>query len=311
VARNVLVAALAAAMVISACGGANPVPPSDPVGPVVAAQPTAIPTVGTQSTAGAIPPAATSIPFPDSPSVTPRPSAPPQPPQSTPTPHPTPDSQPEPKPAPTYDPNAPKADPNWQGQYSIYRARTHSVQKTDWYCVPTSIQMMLNLINGDSDKSEANQRRYWEYAQAHSRYPLRDNGADPQGWVAAMEHWGVPGYSVGVSGSMQDALWLAAKRLRMTNRPVGLIVWGNNGTGGHAWVMTGFESTDDPRQTDNYAVTAVQAMGSLWPYGTINGRSFDPGPKQWVGYRELRQKFPRLSYPAAPAWDGKWITVLP
>ena len=214
-------------------------------------------------------------------------------------------------PAPTYDPNAPKADPNWQGQFSIYRAHTHSVQKTDWYCVPTSIQMMLNLIKGNSDKSEANQRRYWEYAQAHSRYPVRDNGADPGGWVAAMDHWGVPGYSVGVSRSMQDALWLAAKRLRLTGLPVGLIVWGNNGTGGHAWVMTGFESNDDPKQTDNYAVTSVQAMGSLWPYGTINGKPFDPGPKQWVGYRELRQKFTRLSYNAAPAWDGQWVTVLP
>ena len=238
-------------------------------------------------------------------------ASPPPPPEPTPTETAKPDPPAKPTPTPTYDPNQPKANPNWQGQYSIYRARTHSVQKTDWYCVPTSIQMMLNLINGDSDKSEANQRRYWEYAQAHSRYPLQDNGADPEGWVAAMAHWGVPGYSVGVSGSMQDALWIAAKRLRLTNKPVGLIVWGNNGTGGHAWVMTGFDSTDDPERTDNYAVTAVQAMGSLWPYGTINGQSFDPGPKDWVGYRELRQKFPKLDYPAAPAWDGQWVTVLP
>lgn len=203
------------------------------------------------------------------------------------------------------------ANPNWSGRYSMYRARTHSVQKTDWYCVPTSIQMMFNLINGESDRSKAGQTMYWRYAQEHSRYPVRDNGADPQGWVSAMKHWGAGGYSVGVSDSMQAALRLAAKRMRLTGRPVGLIVWGNNGRGGHAWVMTGFESTDDPKFTDNYRVTSVQAMGSLWPYGTINGKSFDPGPKEWVGYTELQRKFTRLVDRAAPAWNGRWITVVP
>ena len=298
-------------IVISGCSAANPALPSTAAGPSVAAPPDT-PTASPTSASVAVPtlappsdPRAVATPAP------PQSSLPPQTPEPTATPPSNPDPQPKPTPTPTYDPNAPKADPNWQGQFSIYRAHTHSVQKTDWYCVPTSIQMMLNLINGESDKSEAGQRRYWEYAQAHSRYPVRDNGADPAGWVAALDHWGVPGYSVGLSGSMQDALWLAAKRMRLTAKPVGLIVWGNNGTGGHAWVMTGFESTDDPRQTDNFAVTSVQAMGSLWPYGTINGKPFDPGPRQWVGYRELRQKFPRLSYNAAPAWDGKWVTVLP
>lgn len=193
----------------------------------------------------------------------------------------------------------------------MYRPRTHSVQKTDWYCVPTSIQMMFNLIHGRSDRSMAGQTRYWRYAQAHSSYPLKDNGADPGGWVAAMKNWGQRSYSVGVSNSMQAALRLAAKRMRLTGKPVGLIVWGNNGVGGHAWVMTGFRSTADPKVTDDYTVTSVQAMGSLWPHGTINGQSYDPGPKQWVRYGELKRKFVRLDYRAATAWDGRWITVLP
>ena len=73
------------------------------------------------------------------------------------------------------------AQANWTGRYSMYRARTHSVQKTNYYCVPTSIQMMLNLINGDSDRSRANQTKYWEYAQTNSKYPVNDNGADAGG----------------------------------------------------------------------------------------------------------------------------------
>jgi len=196
-------------------------------------------------------------------------------------------------------------------QYSMYRARTHSVQKTDWYCVPTSIQMMFNLIKGESDRSKANQTKYWKYAQENSRYPVGDNGADPAGWVAAMKYWGGGTFSVGVHTTMQAALRAAAKRMRLTGKPVGLIVWGTSGTGGHAWVMTGFKSTADPKLTDDYTVSSVQAMGSLWPYGTINGKAYDPGPKEWVEYGELQRKFTKLADPHSPAWNGRWSTVLP
>jgi len=194
-------------------------------------------------------------------------------------------------------------------QYSMYRGRTHTVQKTDWYCVPASVQMMLNLVGGDSDKSKANQDRYWRYAQDHSRYPITDNGADAAGWAAALRNWGAGNYWVGVHTSMQASLRAAAKRMRLTGKPVGMIVWGRNG--GHAWVMTGFRSTADPMLTDSYAVTSAQAMGPLWPYGTIGGKSFDPGPKEWVSYDVLRKKFTENVQRNAPDWNGRWLTVLP
>ena len=197
----------------------------------------------------------------------------------------------------------------WSGKFSIYRARTHSVQKTDWYCVPTSIQMMLNLIKGTSDRSRANQDKYWRYAQDNSRYPIRDNGADAAGWAAAMRHWGGGSYYVGIHTTMQASLKAAAKRMRASGKPVGMIVWGRHG--GHAWVMTGFKSNADPRVTNIYTVSSVQAMGPLWPYGTIGGKSFDPGPKEWVEYAELKNKFTENVQHNAPAWDGRWITVLP
>lgn len=198
----------------------------------------------------------------------------------------------------------------WSGRYSMYQARTHSVQKTDWYCIPTSIQMMLNLINGASDRSKANQTRYWEYAKANSKYPVTDNGADAGGWVAAMRRWGAGNYYVGVHTTMQASLQAAAKRMRLTGKPVGLIVWGRN-AGGHAWVMTGFESTADPKFTDNYTVTDVQAMGSLWPHGTIGGKPYDPGPREWVGYDQLRKKFTVFVGRNERDWNGRWVTVLP
>jgi peptidase C39-like protein len=214
--------------------------------------------------------------------------------------------QPAPQPAPQVDTS------NWAGSYSVYRPRTHSVQKTDWYCVPASIQMMLNLIKGRSDRSKANQTIYWRYAQDHSRYPITDNGADAAGWAAALNHWGAGNYTVGTASSMQQSLRNAAKRMRATGKPVGLIVWGRNG--GHAWVMTGFASNADPNAapgTTFYDVTTIQAMGPLWPYGTIGGKAFDPGPKEWVSYSELRNKYTVYVAHNSPAWDGRWITVLP
>ena len=197
----------------------------------------------------------------------------------------------------------------WPGKFSVYYPRTHSVQKTDYYCVPASIQMMLNIVHQNSDGSRAGQDRYWRYAQAHSRYPILDNGADPQGWARALRHWGAGNYTVGVHGTMQGSLKAAARRMRATGKPVGLVVWGNRG--GHAWVMTGFAADADPRFTDSYRVSSIQAMGPLYPNGTIGGRTFDPGPRQWVGYRELRSKFTYYWVKNSPAWNGNWITVLP
>jgi hypothetical protein len=214
---------------------------------------------------------------------------------------------------PLTEPGAQAADPGATAQatysYSMYRPKTHTVQKTDWYCVPASIQMMLNLIKGTHSKGEAAQTMYWRYAQEHSTYPITDNGADAGGWVAALKHWGGGNYYVGIHSTMQASLRAAAKRMRATGKPVGMIVWGNHG--GHAWVMTGFKSTADPKFTDSYTVTTVQAMGPLWPYGTIGGKSFDPGPREWVSYSELRNKFTENVQRNAPAWNGRWLTVLP
>ena len=193
--------------------------------------------------------------------------------------------------------------------YSMYRAHTHAVQKSDWYCVPASIQMMLNLINGTSRHGEAAQTTYWRYAQDHSTYPVLDNGADAGGWAAALRHWGAGNYTVGVHNTMQASLQAAARRMRATGKPVGMIVWGKHG--GHAWVMTGFKASADPRTNSSFTVTSAQAMGPLWPYGTIGGKSFDPGPREWLSYNTLKNKFTEFVQRSAPAWNGRWLTILP
>jgi peptidase C39-like protein len=302
-----VVAVLLVVVLVAACGSSAPVPTS---GSNSTAQPVAAATEQAPTDQGARPtidPDATAVPAP-TPEATP---------DSTPevTPDPTPDATPPTDPPPAVDPGS-QEPPVTQAviasakyAYSMYRPKTHAVQKTDWYCVPASIQMMLNLINGTSRRGEAAQTRYWRYAQDHSRYPIRDNGADAAGWAAAMRHWGAGNYTVGVHNTMQASLRAAAKRMRATGKPVGMIVWGRNR--GHAWVMTGFRATADPKNTNDFAVTSVQAMGPLWPLGTLNGKSFDPGPKDWVSYDTLKKKFTEFQQNSAPDWDGRWLTVLP
>lgn len=222
----------------------------------------------------------------------------------SPTPSATPSVTPSPSPTATRQPQA-----GWSGSYSVYRTRTFAVQVNDFTCVAASTQMMLNTIKGTHQHSTRQQKMIWQYAQANSYYPVSDNGADVGGWVAALEHWGAGRYYFDVSSSMQTALRHAATQMRLTGKPVGIIVWGTHG--GHAWVMTGFTSDRDPRSGGTFNVTSIQAMGPLWPLGTIDGHSYDPGPKTWVSLAELTRKFTAYYAPRSPEWVGRWLTVLP
>lgn len=195
----------------------------------------------------------------------------------------------------------------WSGRFSVYRQAAFVSQVTDYSCVGASIQMMLNIIRGESDKSGTRQRTYLRYARSHSRYTIRNGGADPRGWALALRHWGAGYYSVGRKWSMQASLKEAAKRMRATRKPVGMLVL----RGGHAWVMTGFASNRDPARTNDFRVTKVQVMGPLWPDGTVNGRPYDPKPGSWLGLDALRAKFRPYYWKPATNWNGRYITVIP
>lgn len=196
----------------------------------------------------------------------------------------------------------------WDGRFSIWRARAFATQYNDFSCVGATIQIMLNLINDGSDRSRRRQFEYLDYAQEHSRYPVTDLGADPQGWANAMIHYGGgKDYGWSTDLTIQGALYTAAKQMRETRKPVGLLVH----FGRHAWVMTGFESDADPAQTDNFTVTAAEVVGPLWPHGTLNGRPFDPGPRTWMNIRTLSRRFDAYAEPQQPLWSGQYVTIIP
>jgi len=205
-------------------------------------------------------------------------------------------------------PAAPAGAASWNGRYSLWRNGAFATQYLDYSCVGATIQIMLNLVRGGRDHAKGRQLNYLDYAQTHNKYPATDSGADPQGWAEALVHFGAgDDYGWNNASTMQAALRTAASQMRQTGKPVGLLVH----LGRHAWVMTGFEATADPAQTDDFEVTAAEVLGPLWPLGTLNGEHFDPGPGTWLDLRALSRKFDPYLVPGQPAWSGKYVTVLP
>ena len=196
----------------------------------------------------------------------------------------------------------------WTGRFSIWRSGAFATQFLDASCVGASVQIMLNLIDGTRDHSKSRQLNYLAYASAHSKYPVEDGGADPQGWADALVHYGAGSdYGWTIDSTMQSALHDAALQLRETGKPVGLLVH----FGRHAWIMTGFAATADPATTTDFTVTQVEVVGPLWPTGTLNGVHFDPGPGTWFSSQDLARKFDAYVEPGQTIWYGKYVTIVP
>ena len=128
-------------------------------------------------------------------------------------------------------------------------------QVTTAMCVPASMQIMINLMSGTApDRSRETQQSLYSLARSYSPWITTDrDGAAANGWAAGLTHLGFGQFQPLSIGTMDEALKVAARQMRLTGKPVGLIVW----AGDHAWVMSGFKATADPAWTDDFAVTAV------------------------------------------------------
>ena len=118
------------------------------------------------------------------------------------------------------------------------------------------MQMMINMLEaGKPDRADARQLELYDLARRVS--PPREvggrPGASPHGWASALNKLGYGKYRSMTLPTMEKALRRAARQMRLTGKPVGLIVWG----GGHSWVMSGYKATADPARTDDFDVIAV------------------------------------------------------
>jgi hypothetical protein len=204
------------------------------------------------------------------------------------------------------------------GARGDFVAQTNFVQ-----CVGASMQMMLNMIQPGTDRTAATQLELQELARSLSgqRPGGRERqGASVRGWAAGLNLRGAGPYQLVGTTTLEEAVLTAAKAIRQTGKPVGLLMW----RGRHAWVMSGFRATGDPL-VPGTRVTAVIVEDPLYPYGSSTwGPS--PAPGEVLSLTELgRQYVPRrtssqfsqfsptspYSNPIMSRLSGKYVLVLP
>jgi hypothetical protein len=186
------------------------------------------------------------------------------------------------------------------------------------------MQMMLNMIRAEDDRTAATQLELQNLARATSGHRpdgRERQGASIRGWTAGLNQLGAGPYRTTGATDIQSILKITAEAMRDTNRPVGLLVW----RGRHAWVMAGFTATADPRYTDDFEVTNVIVMDPLYPYGS---KTWGPSPKprESLTVEELGRQFvPRGQRSSTPngttssggvtGWSqglaGKYVVALP
>jgi hypothetical protein len=197
---------------------------------------------------------------------------------------------------------APIAVPAYSGM-NLYLNTAWSHQATSSWCTGASTQMMLNLVTGASDHSSANQGTYVSYAINHSIYVAKSAGAEGDGWANALTAYGAGKYSITGYPTVAAALKAAATRMRVTGKPVGLVVM----EGHHAWVMAGFTSSgDDPSVSQNFTLTSVIIMAP--DYGSI---SYDPAPGSAESMSYMATKLTGYTDDFPTIWDHQFVIIQP
>jgi hypothetical protein len=277
---------LVAAAVLTACGPADAVEPA-----------------ASSSSPGVTVAVVSPVPAPSTPEATPRIELESPVPSATPAPtaEPTPDSPAEATPERDPEP-APRARP-----YAVNLATRSdfAAQYTFEWCVGASVMMARSIITGGGSESRRTQRRYWEMARERtigSPY----GGANPVGWAATLTDLDLGAYRLVSLPTFDEAVTRAAKAIVQTGRPVGLVMW----AGRHAWVMTGFEATANPRRRDDARVTRIRVMDPLHPHGSRWGPS--PEPNALITRKALARQFVARNRPDYDfGMEPGWLLVLP
>lgn len=182
-------------------------------------------------------------------------------------------------------------------------------------CVGASVQMMLNITRPGADRSARTQRRLQVLARSLSG-PRPDGterrGAGVFGWAAALNQADEGAYAVVGARTLQGAMRIAANAIREQRRPVGLLVW----QGRHAWVMSGFQSTGDPRG-GSFRVTAAYILDPLYPFGS---KTWGPSPRPGsaISVEQVGRQFVRRrthsewnQLPGMAELAGQYVLVVP
>jgi PKD repeat protein len=195
--------------------------------------------------------------------------------------------------------------PAWTGKLNLYRSGVFSTQATYTWCVPTSSQIMVNIIKRRSVHSSTEQGSWYRLGRRLNRYAYSYPGVDPQGFAGILNTVGVGPYRVYSGSGYQTTLRYAAKRMRLTGKPVGLFVAG----GEHAWVLNGFKASADPALTNDYTVSSVYVMGPLWPKQARG--YYDMSPNTRLSNATFARILTRYHDKVRTIWDSRYVIVVP
>ena len=206
---------------------------------------------------------------------------------------------------------------------NLYRRGDFVSQKTEYWCIAASVQTMMNIMEpGTPDRSRATQRSlqfearrmdtddddFWRARMSGERWRKGHHGLGLHDWVGLLNANGFGPYEIDRAKTRKHAIRKAARAIRLTGKPAGLVVW----RGAHAWVMSGFEATADPAHTNEYQVLRVNVQDPWYPaVSSIWGASRPPDAT--VPVRALGQDFLRYDRPGRrhPRRDGRYMLILP
>lgn len=184
----------------------------------------------------------------------------------------------------------------WNGKTPINQ------QRTNYWCVPATVQTMINMALDKYLDTYARQKTIYTWARKRNLFPY-PRGIDPYAWSRALVHFsnGRLAYDDHRAATYKGALRTAARRITATDLPVGILV--HSGT--HAWNIIGFKATADPSRTDDFRVLGAYITGSFRAWT-------DPPPGTYYGAKALRSRFNK-DYEAdfQTPWEGGWAMVLP
>jgi hypothetical protein len=195
-------------------------------------------------------------------------------------------------------------------QVDLYRSGDFVAQTNLVQCVGASMQMMINMVAAKDDQTAETQRQLWLLARTYSppRPPDRPprNGASVWGWAKGLDKLGYGPYRVVGFPTLAEATRAAARSMRLTGKPVGLLVW----AGRHAWVMSGFQATGDPLSTEEVAVTHVYVLDPLYPRDSRTWGD-SPAPGAALSVAALGKQFVPRRRSWTGSMGGQWVIVMP
>ena len=221
------------------------------------------------------------------------------------TPSVVPSSSPEISPPPS--PSAtPTPTPKPVLAMNLYRNGDFVSELTPVQCVSAAMQIMLNVIGPNDDRTSRTQTALAKLAKSLSDAPY--GGIEPLGWARGLQQRGAGHYQVVVESTLIKAVRRGVAAIRATGRPVGLLVW----RGAHSWVLHGFETTADPAGPDSWSVTHIYVSDPWYPrLSRIWGRS--RGPNARITPKQLTEDYLPWKRPTGryPGMDGKFVLVIP